>query len=61
MSLPCTAAPRFIPNPRADRLLEAGDKLLCYGKLEFMRRMVPEKTRRRRQPRLRNLAASAGS
>ncbi|MBA1147386.1 RimK family alpha-L-glutamate ligase [Ectothiorhodospiraceae bacterium WFHF3C12] len=51
---------KVIPNPRADRLLEAGDKLLCYGKLESMRRMVPEKTRRRRQPRLRKLAAGAG-
>jgi ribosomal protein S6--L-glutamate ligase len=40
-----------IPNPRADRLLEAGDKLLCYGKLESMPPMVPETTRRRRPPR----------
>lgn len=46
---------KVIPNPRYDRVLEAGDKLLCYGKLESMRRMVPEKTRRRRQPKLRKL------
>lgn len=46
---------KAIPNPRYDRVLEAGDKLLCYGKLESMRRMVPEKTRRRRRPKLRKL------
>lgn len=52
---------KVIPNPRYDRVLEAGDKLLCYGKLESMRRMVPEKTRRRRQPKLRKLDVDAGS
>ncbi|MEZ6048325.1 MAG: RimK family alpha-L-glutamate ligase [Planctomycetaceae bacterium] len=25
------------PNPRADRQLESGDRLLCFGKLELMR------------------------
>lgn len=52
---------KVIPNPRYDRKLEAGDKLLCYGKMESMRRMVPEKTRRRRQPELRKLDTDAGS
>ncbi len=52
---------KVIPNPRYDRMLEAGDKLLCYGKMESMRRMVPEKTRRRRQPELRKLDTDAGS
>lgn len=52
---------KVIPNPRYDRVLEAGDKLLCYGKLESMRRMVPEKTRRRRQPKLRKLDVDARS
>lgn len=37
---------RVIPNPRADRVLEGDDKLLCFGKLESMRRMIPAKTRR---------------
>lgn len=32
---------KVIPNPRKERLLEANDKLLCYGKLESMRSMVP--------------------
>ncbi len=41
---------KVIPNPRSDRVLEAEDKLLCYGKLEAMRGMVPSKARRRRRP-----------
>jgi ribosomal protein S6--L-glutamate ligase len=41
---------KVIPNPRADRTLEAGDKLLCFGKLEAMRAMIPARTRRRRRP-----------
>ena len=41
---------KVIPNPRDSRVLEANDKLLCFGKLESMRGMIPEKTRRRRRP-----------
>lgn len=44
-----------IPNPRADRELEAGDRLLCFGKLERMRGLVPKKVRRRRQPKVKDL------
>jgi ribosomal protein S6--L-glutamate ligase len=44
-----------IPNPRADRVLEAGDKLLCFGKLEAMRGMIPVRTRRRRRPEVQEL------
>lgn len=32
-----------IPNPRLKRTLEPNDRLLCFGKLEAMRGMVPEK------------------
>ena len=46
---------KVIPNPKSSRVLEADDKLLCYGKLESMRGMVPEKTRRRRQPKIQDL------
>jgi len=46
---------KVIPNPRADRILEPDDKLLCYGKLEAMRTMVPVKTRRRRRPEAKQL------
>ncbi|MEN0019314.1 MAG: RimK family alpha-L-glutamate ligase [Planctomycetota bacterium] len=38
-----------ISNPKSSRSLEAGDKLLCYGKLDSMRDMVPEKQRRKRR------------
>lgn len=46
-----------IPNPRSDRSMEAGDRLLCFGKLERMRALIPERTRRRRRPRVRRLDA----
>lgn len=44
-----------IPNPRNRVVLEAGDRLLCFGKLEEMRSMIPE--RRRRRARVRKLPA----
>lgn len=46
---------KVIPNPKKDRILEADDKLLCYGKLESMRSMVPVKARRRRRPEVLDL------
>ncbi len=39
----------IISNPKGSRVLEAGDRLLCYGKLEEMRGLVPEKQRRKRK------------
>ncbi len=45
----------MIPNPRNDRVLEPGDKLLCFGKLESMRSMIPARTRRKRRPRVQEL------
>ncbi len=44
-----------VPNPRADRLLEAGDRLLCFGALELMRGLIPAKTRRRRRQKVKDL------
>ena len=49
---------KVIPNPRGERLLEAGDKLLCFGKLEAMRSMIPARTRRRRRPEVQELDQS---
>jgi ribosomal protein S6--L-glutamate ligase len=46
---------KVIPNPREARVLEAGDKLLCFGKLEAMRGMVPARTRRKRRPTIQEL------
>ena len=45
-----------IPNPRLKRSLEPHDRLLCFGKLEAMRSLIPEKTKRRRRPKLQNLS-----
>lgn len=46
---------KVIPNPKHSRVLEENDKLLCFGKLESMRDMVPMKTQRRRQPKITDL------
>lgn len=40
-----------IPNPREHVVLEAEDRLLCFGKLEEMRGMIPERRRRRAKVR----------
>lgn len=44
-----------IPNPRNRHVLEPEDRLLCFGKLEEMRSMIP--SRRRRTRRIRKLPA----
>lgn len=44
-----------IPNPRSDRVLESGDRLLCFGKLELMRDLIPSKTRRKRRQKVKDL------
>ncbi len=44
-----------IPNPRPQRQLEAGDRLLCFGKLELMRELIPVKARYRRRPKVQHL------
>jgi ribosomal protein S6--L-glutamate ligase len=41
-----------IPNPKKGTVLEAGDRLLCFGKLDEMRSMVPERRRRRKVRKL---------
>lgn len=40
-----------MPNPKGDLVLEASDRLLCFGKLDEMRSMVPERRRRRTKVR----------
>ena len=45
-------ATTVVPNPREDWLLEAGDRLLCFGKLELMRELIPPRIR---QPRVLSL------
>lgn len=46
---------KVIPNPRSDRQLEPGDRLLCFGRLELMRDLIPTKARRKRQPQVHDL------
>ena len=46
-----------VPNPRGTTELEAGDRLLCFGRLEEMRSMIP--ARRRRRARVRKLPKDA--
>ena len=51
---------KVIPNPRLDRVLEADDKLLCFGRLEAMKDLIPPRTRRRRSPKIKDLPEAAG-
>ncbi|MCB0341161.1 MAG: RimK family alpha-L-glutamate ligase [Bdellovibrionales bacterium] len=46
---------KVIPNPKSERILESDDRLLCFGKLESMKDLIPEKTRKRRKPKLKKL------
>ncbi|MDG1073674.1 MAG: 30S ribosomal protein S6--L-glutamate ligase [Methylophilaceae bacterium] len=46
---------KAIPNPRVERVIESNDKLLCFGKLDSMRGMIPDKTMRRRRPKVQDL------
>ena len=49
---------KVIPNPSPTRVIEAGDSLLCFGKVASMRDLVPEKSRKRRKPEPAILEAS---
>ena len=44
-----------VPNPKGSRVLEPGDRLLCFGKLEFMRDLIPAKIKRKRSRKIRHL------
>ena len=45
---------KVIAKPRRDRVLESGDRLLCFGKLAVMRDFLPE----HKPPRVRKLKAA---
>jgi len=53
--LTLTKGTTVIPNPKASRVLEVDDRLLCFGKLEAMRGLVPERRRRRARPTIQPL------
>jgi len=42
---------KVISNPKGSRILEADDRLLCYGKLDAMRDLIPRKKLRKRKPK----------
>lgn len=44
-----------IPHPKDSRLIESGDRLLCFGNLEVLRGLVPPRTQRKRQPQVQQL------
>jgi ribosomal protein S6--L-glutamate ligase len=46
---------KAIPNPKYSRVLQPGDKLLCFVKLDSMRTLVPANTRRKRKPKVKPL------
>lgn len=46
---------RIIPNPRDTQALEDDDRLLCFGHLESMRNLVPERRRRKARPKVKPL------
>ncbi|REK19418.1 MAG: RimK family alpha-L-glutamate ligase [Planctomycetota bacterium] len=50
-----------IPNPRADRELRAGDRLLCFGRLDSMRDLVPARAKRARRPKVKELKPDSQS
>lgn len=48
-----------VPNPKGKRVLEVDDRLLCFGKLEAMRDLVPAR-RKRKRPSVKRLRTSIG-
>ena len=44
-----------IPNPKHSRLFEASDRLLCFGRLDAMKGLIPEKIAKRRKPKVKKL------
>ena len=46
---------KVIPNPKGERIIEAGDRILCFGKIESMKGLIPEKVKRKRKTKLSRL------
>ena len=47
-----------IPNPSLKRVIESGDRLLCFGKMTSLREMVPAKVRAKRKSKIKDLPQS---
>ena len=48
---------KVFPNPKEEKLLEANDRILCFGKNETMKDLIPERTKKRRKPKVKHLTA----
>ncbi len=46
---------KVFPNPKGEKVLQAADRLLCFGKLETMKGLIPKKARKRRKPEVHEL------
>ena len=53
--LTLTRGTKVIPNPKRSRVLEENDRILCFGKLEFMKELIPKKTRKKRKSEVQDL------
>ena len=47
---------KVIPNPKGERVLEAEDKMICFGKYESMKDLIPAKTQKRRKTKAKKLS-----
>ncbi len=43
---------KIIPNPRGSRMVEVGDRLLCFGKTENMKDLLPAEIQRKRRRKI---------
>ena len=46
---------KVIPNPKGERVLEADDRILCFGKIESMKDLIPEKIKKRRKAKIKRM------
>ncbi len=46
---------KIISNPKVERIIEAEDRLLCFGRLDTMKELIPEKARARRRSKTKKL------
>jgi ribosomal protein S6--L-glutamate ligase len=49
--LSLTRGGKIIPNPRSDRILEVDDRLLCFGKYQNLRDLLPPRRPKKRKRR----------
>jgi ribosomal protein S6--L-glutamate ligase len=54
-------AGNVIPNPRGSRLIEAGDHLLCFGNLDEIRALLPDRSPRRKKRSRKKVAAKSAT